>query len=166
MPHTAWLCAQMYLASACMCSSSLSRLPPFLVNNQKVWLFWASSFHFQNRCSTWQIHTPLSSAGELSNWHSGLWLPPRLLVRGKRYSPIPVISLDGIHDVYVTEGTMNGLLILCETASYQCWNLSTMSTHSVVIIDNASIHHVQDVVDLIESQAGAKLFFYHPIHLT
>ena len=32
----------------------------------------------------------------------------RLLVRGKRYSVIPVISLDGIHDVYITEGTVNG----------------------------------------------------------
>ena len=40
-----------------------------------------------------------------------------LLVRGKRYSAIPVISLDGIHDVY---STGRNLLILCGTASYQC----------------------------------------------
>ena len=32
----------------------------------------------------------------------------RLLVRGKRYSAIPVMSVDGIHDVYVTAGTING----------------------------------------------------------
>ena len=32
----------------------------------------------------------------------------RLLVRGKRYSAIPVISLDGIRDVYITERTVNG----------------------------------------------------------
>ena len=32
----------------------------------------------------------------------------RLLVQGKRYSAIPVMSLDGIHDVYVTKGTVNG----------------------------------------------------------
>ena len=31
-----------------------------------------------------------------------------LLVRGKRYSAIPVVSMDGIHDVYITEGTVNG----------------------------------------------------------
>ena len=34
--------------------------------------------------------------------------------------------------------------------------------HSVVIMDNASIHHIQGVVDLIENQAGAKLFFLPP----
>ena len=32
----------------------------------------------------------------------------RILVRGKRYSVIPIISLEGIHDVYITEGTVNG----------------------------------------------------------
>ena len=31
-----------------------------------------------------------------------------LLVRGQRYSAIPVVSMDGIHDVYITEGTVNG----------------------------------------------------------
>ena len=29
-------------------------------------------------------------------------------------------------------------------------------------MDNASIHHVQEVVDLIESQAGAKVCFLPP----
>jgi len=29
--------------------------------------------------------------------------------------------------------------------------------HSVVIMDNASIHHVENVYKLIEEQAGAKL---------
>lgn len=32
----------------------------------------------------------------------------RLLVRGVRYSAIPIISLDGIHDVYIAEGNVNG----------------------------------------------------------
>ncbi len=34
--------------------------------------------------------------------------------------------------------------------------------HSVVIVDNASIHHVGGVVDLIENQAGAWLLFLPP----
>ena len=89
----------------------------------------------------------------------------RLLVRGRRYSAIPVMSLDGIHDVYVTEGTVNGekfadfvrncLLPVLKPFNY-------MNSHSVVIMDNASIHHVQDVVDLIERQAGAKVCFLPP----
>ena len=32
----------------------------------------------------------------------------RLLIRGTRYTAIPVISIDGIHDVFIGEGTMNG----------------------------------------------------------
>ena len=71
------------------------------------------------------------------------------------------MPLDGIHDVYFTEGTINGekfanyvrksLLPVLKPFNY-------MNSHSV-IMDNASIHHIQDVVDLIERQAGAKVFF-------
>ena len=38
-------------------------------------------------------------------------IPPvdhRILIRGIRYSAIPVVSLDSIHDVYLLEGTVNG----------------------------------------------------------
>ena len=37
--------------------------------------------------------------------------PPRdhrLLVRGTRYSAIPVVSLEGVHDVYIAQGNMSG----------------------------------------------------------
>ena len=81
----------------------------------------------------------------------------RLLVRGKRYSAIAVISLDGIHDVYITEGTVNGekfadFVRNCLLPVLQPFNY--VNSHSIVIMDNASIHHVEEVVDLIESQAG------------
>ena len=33
---------------------------------------------------------------------------------------------------------------------------------SIVIMDNASIHHVQDVIDLIECRARAKVIFLPP----
>ena len=39
-----------------------------------------------------------------------------------------------------------------------------LNPHSVVIMDNASIHHVQDVVDLIEIQAQAELIFLPPYY--
>ena len=32
----------------------------------------------------------------------------RLLLRGKRYNAIPIASVEGIHDVFIAEGTMNG----------------------------------------------------------
>ena len=72
------------------------------------------------------------------------------------------MSLDGIHDVYVTEGTVNGekfALFVKEWVLPVLKPFNYVNSHSVVIMDNASIHHVQEVVDLIENQAGARLFF-------
>ena len=37
-----------------------------------------------------------------------------------------------------------------------------INPQSIIIMDNASIHHVEGVVDLIENQAGAKLIFLPP----
>ena len=34
--------------------------------------------------------------------------------------------------------------------------------HSVVVMDNTSIHHVEEIADLIETQAGAKLCYLPP----
>lgn len=89
----------------------------------------------------------------------------RLLVRGKRYFAIPIVSLDGIHDVYVTEGTVNGdkfadFVQSCLLPVLKPFNY--LNSHSVVIMDNASIHHVRDVLDLIEGQARAKVCFLPP----
>ena len=38
--------------------------------------------------------------------------------------------------------------------------------HSVIILDNASIHHVQEISDIIEDETGAQLVFYPLIHQT
>ena len=89
----------------------------------------------------------------------------RLLVRGTRYSAIPIVSLSGIHDVYLAEGTMNGdrfvhFLRVCLLPNLLPFN--GVNPRSVVIMDNASIHHVEEVRDLIEVQAGAKLLFLPP----
>ena len=56
-----------------------------------------------------------------------------------------MISLDGIHDVYITEGTVNAkksadfvqncLLPVLKPFNY-------LNSHSVVIMNNASIHHI------------------------
>ena len=86
----------------------------------------------------------------------------RLMVRGTRYSAIPVMSIEGIHDVYLAEGNVNGekfatflrscLLPILHPFDYN-------NPHSVVIMDNASIHHVEEV---IEEEAGAQLLFLPP----
>ena len=73
--------------------------------------------------------------------------------------------MDGIHDVYITEGTVNGekfadFVKSCLLPVLQPFNYC--NSHSVVIMDNASIHHVQEVVDLIETRARARVCFLPP----
>ena len=89
----------------------------------------------------------------------------RILARGKQYSAIPIMSLEGIHDVYLAEGSVNGERFqeFIETTIFPVLQpFNWVNPHSVVILDNASIHHVQGVIDLIEIQAGAKLIFLPP----
>jgi transposase len=89
----------------------------------------------------------------------------RLMVRDTRYSAIPVMSLDGVHDVYLAEGNVNGdkfatFVRSCLLPVLQPFNYT--NPHSVVILDNASIHHVEEISDIIEDEAGARLLFLPP----
>lgn len=89
----------------------------------------------------------------------------RLLIRGIRFTAIPVVSLDGIHDVFITEGTMNGerfAKFVKDVLSPHLMPFNCLNPRSVVIMDNASIHHVHEVIDLIENQVGAKVLFLPP----
>lgn len=95
-------------------------------------------------------------------------IPPcdyRLLIRGTRYSAIPVMSMQGIHDVQVVEGTVNGdrFKHFIEHTVLPILNpFDGCNPLSVVIMDNCSIHHIDRVVELIESIAHAKLIFLPP----
>ena len=89
----------------------------------------------------------------------------RLLIRGTHYSAIPAMSIDEIHDVYLFEGTVDGekfaeFVHNCLRPFIQAFNW--INPHSVIIMDNASIHHVEQVVDIIEDQIGACLLFLPP----
>ena len=89
----------------------------------------------------------------------------RLLVRGTRYSAIPIMSLEGIHDLHLAEGNVNGdtfetFVRSCLLPVLQPFNWT--NPRSVVIMDNASIHHVDVISQIIEDQAGAKLLFLPP----
>ena len=88
----------------------------------------------------------------------------RLLIRGTRYSAIPVMSVQGIHDVFLAEGSVNGERFEFFIRNYLLPVLmpfNGINPLSVVILDNASIHHVQSNVQLIES-TGAKVLFLPP----
>jgi len=75
------------------------------------------------------------------------------------------MSLDGIHDVQITEGTTNRDKFVesvqnCLVPILQPFN--GINAWSVVVMDNARIHHVDEVTDLIETQTNARLCFLPP----
>ena len=89
----------------------------------------------------------------------------RILARGKRYSAIPILSMEGIHDVYLAEGAVNGEKF--ESFLEECllpviMPFNGVNPRSIVVMDNASIHHTEAVIDLIENKAQAKLIFLPP----
>ena len=88
----------------------------------------------------------------------------RLLIRGTRYSAIPFMSVQGIHDVFLAEGSVNGERFEFFIRNYLLPVLmpfNGINPLSVVILDNASIYRVQSNVQLFES-TGAKVLFLPP----
>ena len=88
----------------------------------------------------------------------------RILIREARCSAIPVMSVQGIHDVFLAEGSINGQRFEFFIRNYLLPVLmpfNGINPLSVVIMDNASIHNVQSNVQLIES-TGAKVIFLPP----
>ena len=89
----------------------------------------------------------------------------RLLNRGTRYSAIPIVSTTGIHDIYLAERNVDGskFVKFVEESLLPVLNpFNGINTHSVVIMDNATIHHIDEVSDLVEGHAGAKLCYLPP----
>lgn len=87
-----------------------------------------------------------------------------LLARGKRISAVGVISTRGVEDSYLIEGNVNAdvFISIVENALLpipQPFNGS--NPRSIVIMDNASIHYVDSVCQLIES-TGANIRFLPP----
>ena len=75
------------------------------------------------------------------------------------------MSLSGVHDLCLLEGTVDGDRFGNFVRHYLMPILQPfngINPLSVVVMDNASIHHVDGVRDLIEDQAGARLVFLPP----
>ena len=87
----------------------------------------------------------------------------RIFARGVRYSAI-IMSISEIHDVFLAEGTVNGdrFKYFVQTSLLPVLqSFNTINPLSVVIMDNASIHHVQSCADLTEN-AGSRVIFLPP----
>ena len=88
----------------------------------------------------------------------------QLQVGGRRLSAIPVLTTSGIEDVYVTSDSADGTKF--EEFLFQCLlpiilPFNGINHHSVIVMDNASIHHLERVQDLITG-IGARLMFLPP----
>jgi len=93
--------------------------------------------------------------------------PPRsyaLTVRGKHYTSIAVLTTNGVEDVYITESSVDGDVFLdfirrCILPLLMPFN--GINPNSIVVMDNASIHHTDPVLELITA-VGALVKFLPP----
>ena len=93
-------------------------------------------------------------------------MPPvdhRILARGTRYSAITAATVNGVHDVMLVKGNVNGDNIFesfIETSLLPILQ-PFGNPNSIIVMDNASIHHVDKVTQLIV-QTGASVPPYSP----
>ena len=86
------------------------------------------------------------------------------LIRGKRYSAIAAMCIDGIVDVHITTESVNGDIFCDFIERYlqpQLLPFDGTNPKSVVILDNAAIHHAHPAIELIE-ETGALAVFLPP----
>ena len=88
------------------------------------------------------------------------------LVRGERVSGIAIISVRGLLDVSVVKGTVDG--DTCKFYDFvqkyllpQLMPFNGVNPHSIVILDNCSIHYVEEITSMIE-EVGALVHFLPP----
>ena len=94
-------------------------------------------------------------------------IPPvsfQLRVRSSRISAVSCITTDGAEDLYLTEGSVNGDAFMefvqqCLLPVLKPFN--GQNTKSIVLLDNVSIHHVENVQETVNG-VGALLWFLPP----
>lgn len=88
----------------------------------------------------------------------------RIAIRGKRMSCIAAMSTRGMEDVDIYEGSINGDIFtrfIAQSLVPILQPFDGKNSRSVVVMDNASIHHVEQVATLIQN-TGAILCYLPP----
>ena len=88
----------------------------------------------------------------------------RLLVRGKRISAISAMTVDGILDCHIVEGSVNADTFedfIEKSLLPHLLPFNGSNPNSIVVLDNCSIHHVDHIVELLES-TGILVIFLPP----
>ena len=114
--------------------------------------FWAEMSVFDPNMMLWVDESGCDRRNALRKYGYGIrGQPPQdysLILRGKRYSAIGIISTKGVQDVYITDGTVNGdrfFDFVRQDMLPLVMPFDGQSPNSIVIMDNASIHHVDQV---------------------
>ena len=85
-----------------------------------------------------------------------------LFVQGRRYSTIAAMGLDCIVDVHITSWSVNN--VFCEFIEKnllpQLLPFNGINGRTVVVMDNASIHHTERATALIEEITTCKIYVY------
>ena len=87
-----------------------------------------------------------------------------MLVRGERVSGIAFMSVNGLLDVSIVRGTTDGDVFYDFVQKHllpQLLPFDGVNPHSVVVMDNCSVHHIQETVSMIE-EVGAIVQFLPP----
>ena len=130
--------------------------------------FWLECNTFDPALMVWIDESGFDRRNSQRKYGYGIrGLPPRnfsLQIRGKRYTAIAILSTEGIEDVYITDEKVNGDVFLYFVRKYLLHLLMPFDGYnhkSVVVLDNASIHHVDRVIETIQS-VGAIVRFLPP----
>ena len=114
-------------------------------------------------CFVWVDETGSNHRGSRRKTRYGLrGIPPvsfLLRVGSARISAVSCISTDGVEDLYLTEGSVNcdgfmEFIQQCLLPALKPFN--GQNTKSIVLLDNASIHHVEKVPEAVNG-VGALL---------
>jgi DDE superfamily endonuclease len=70
-----------------------------------------------------------------------------------RYSVLPAISLDGVIHTNIVQGSFNAIMFRHFISSLLDRMNPFPGTNSVILLDNASIHHSRETLDMIETRS-------------
>ena len=83
-------------------------------------------------------------------------------VRGKQFSTIAAMCMDGIIDVHITTGSVDSETF-CEFIEHclQPQLLPYDGANPRSVVNNASIHHAQPAIGLIQETGAIPVFLYY-----
>jgi hypothetical protein len=82
----------------------------------------------------------------------------KLLDRGQHFSSIAIMSIAGVLDFQVVTGAVIGEVFEQYSILPHLMPFNGTNQHSIVVLDNASIHHVHGITELIQGVGAIPLF--------